>query len=415
MSRRHPDDTFELTLDAMAHGGSAVGHAQGRPVFVPYAIPGERIIARVVDDRGRYALAQGVTLLTPSPLRVRPRCPHFGPGRCGGCAFQHIAYEAQPDFKRDVVIDQLRRIGGFRDPVVHPTVPSPEAWGYRLSTTFYTDDAGRLCYPGTDGQTLIPIEECHIVRPELMELFEELALEEIPELERVRLHASSEGAPMIVLSTRDDQAPELEVDRPVSINFLLSDNEPVNLIGSSHVVYRVHGRRFRVTAGAFFHANLPQIERVIELVLDRLNLSGSETVLDLYAGVGTLTAFLAERASLVTAVESYPPAVTDADENLADFENVDLIEGSVEAVLPALTEQYDAAVLDPPPSGVDGRALDALAAVGPRALVYVSADPATLARDAKRLTQKGYRLIDVQPVDMLPQTAYIQCVAHFAR
>jgi len=408
-------DTIELTLDEMVHGGNALGRYRGRPIFVPYAIPGERIRARITDDRGRFAFAQGVTLLEPSAARVRPICPHFGPGRCGGCAFQHIAYEAQPDFKRDVVIDQLKRLGGFRNPDVHPTIPSPDAWAYRSHTTFQIDDAGRMCYIGTDGRSLIPIEECHIIRPELVELFEELSLDDIPQLDRVRLQVGSDGATMVILSTKDDEAPSLEVDLPVSINFLLSDNEPVNLIGSSHTDYIVHGRRFRVTAGAFFHPNIPQVEHMVDAVLERLNLTGSEAVLDLYAGVGTLTAFMAERAALVTSVESYPPAVTDADENLADLDNVDLIEGGVEAVLPELDEQYDAAVVDPPPSGMDGHALDALAAIGPRTLVYVSADPASLARDGKRLAQKGYRLVDVQPIDMAPQSYQIQSVAHFTR
>lgn len=408
-------DTIELTLAEMVHGGNALGRHQGRPIFVPYAIPGERILARIVDDRGRYAFAQGVTLLEPSPARVRPICPHFGPGRCGGCAFQHIAYEAQTDFKRDVVIDQLKRLGGVRNPVVHPTIPSPDAWAYRSHTTFQVDGEGRLCYLGTDGHSLIPIEECHIIRPELVELFEELAFDEIPALDRVRLQVGTDGAGMVILSTKDDEAPALEVDLPVSINFLLSDNEPVNLIGSSHTDYTLRGRTFRVTAGAFFHPNIPQTERLIDLVVERLDLTGRETVLDLYAGVGTFTAFIAARAALVTTVESYPPAVSDADENLSDFDNIDLIEGSVEAVLPQLSERYDAAVVDPPPAGMDGRALDALAAQAPRTLVYVSADPAALARDAKRLAQKGYRLVDTQPVDMQPQTYQIQCVAHFTR
>jgi 23S rRNA (uracil1939-C5)-methyltransferase len=152
---------------------------------------------------------------------------------------------------------------------------------------------------------------------------------------------------------------------------------------------------------------------LIDLMLDKLALRGPETVLDLYAGVGLFTAFLAERASLVTSVESYPPAVTDADMNLSDLDNVDLIEGTVEDVLPELEETYDAAVLDPPRTGVERHALDALAALGPRALVYVSCEPSTLARDAKRLVQKGYRLVDVTPVDMFPQTYHIECVAHF--
>ncbi len=409
------DDTFELTLDEMVHGGQALGRHAGRAIFVPYAIPGERILARLTDDRGRYAFAAGVTLLEPSPHRVEPRCPHFGPGGCGGCHFQHIDYAAQPGYKRDVVIDQLTRIGGFSDPVVHPTLPSPDAWAYRHHATFHVDAEGNLCFVGTDNQTLIPIEECHIIRPELLDLFYELNLDGIPELDRVRLQSGSDGDLMAILSTRDDEAPELEVTLPVSINFLLSDNEPVNLIGASHVTYAVRGRRFRVTAGGFFQVNLPQAAALVDLVLSRLDLRGGESVLDLYAGVGLFTAFIAERASLVTSVESYPPAVTDADENLADLDNIDLIEGNVEDVLPDLDGPFDAAVLDPPRTGLDVRALDALVAHAPGRIVYVSCEPSTLARDAKRLVKHGYRLVDVQPMDMFPQTYHIECVALMSR
>jgi 23S rRNA (uracil1939-C5)-methyltransferase len=399
----------------MVHGGQALGRHAGRAIFVPYAIPGERIVARITEDRGRYAFAEVVRVLEPSPHRVTPRCPHFGPGRCGGCHFQHVADAAQPGYKRDVVIDQFRRIGGFTDPPVQPTVPSPDAWAYRNHATFHVDEAGNLCYVGTDNATQVPIEECHIIQPALLDLLNELDFEGVTGLDRVRLQVGSGGDQMVVLSTGDDGPPELEVTMPVSVNFLLSDNEPVNLVGSSYVSYTVRGRTFRVTAGGFFQVNLPQAEALIDLVLDRLALRGPETVLDLYAGVGLFTAFLAERASLVTSVESYPPAVTDADVNLADLDNVDLIEGTVEDVLPELEGPYDLAVLDPPRTGVERHALDALAALAPHGLVYVSCEPSTLARDAKRLVQKGYHLVDVTPVDMFPQTYHIECVAHFTR
>ena len=409
------EQTIELTLHGMAHGGRAVGRHAGKAIFVPYAIPGERITARITDERKRYAFAEGVELLQASPQRVLPRCVHFGPEKCGGCHFQHIAYEAQLQYKREVVADQLQRIGGFADPPVRPTLPSPQPWAYRSHATFHVNADGRLCFVGTDNTTLVPIEECHILRPELWELLSLLDLD-VPELERVRLQVGS--APndrMIVLSTRDDSVPELLVDLPVSVNFLLSDNEPVNLVGESHVRYTVRGHTFRVTAGGFFQVNLPVAELLVDEVLDRLQLQGDEAVLDLYAGVGLFTAFLAERAALVTSVESYPPAVTDADANLADFDNVDLIEGNVEAVLPVLDESYDAVVLDPPRSGVDVRVLDALGELAPRTVVMVSCEPSTLARDAQRLVRKGYRLLSVQPLDMFPQTYHVESVAHFVR
>ncbi len=410
------DNTFELHLDEMVHGGNALGRHEGRPIFIPYTIPGEQIIARIVDDRKRFAFAEGVTLLDPpSPDRVEPRCPHFGPGRCGGCHFQHIDYQAQARFKHDVVIDQFKRIGGFANPPVQQTIASPDDWYYRSHVTFHVDAEGNLCFVSTDGETLLPIEECHIIRQELLDLFGELNLD-IPELDRVRLQVGSDPDDrMVIVSTKDDEPPEITVDLPVSINFLFNDNEPMNLIGRSYVTYTIRGRKFRVTAGGFFQVNLAQAETLVDLVLGHLNLQGTESVLDLYAGVGLFTAFIAERAGLVVSVESYPPAVTDADENLADLDNIDLVEGNVEDVLDDLEGPFDAAVVDPPRAGLDVDALDALVDLAPRLIVYVSCDPATLARDAKRLVGKGYKLVDVQPVDMFPQTYHIECVARFER
>jgi 23S rRNA (uracil1939-C5)-methyltransferase len=411
-----PDDVFELELTQMAHGGSAIGRHEGRTIFVPYAIPGERITARIVQDKGRFARAQGLTLLEASDARVTPRCPHFGPGRCGGCHWQHIDYPAQLEFKRQVVIDQMERLGGFHDLAVHPTMASPDPWQYRSHITFHLTGDGQLGFVSTDDEHVIPVEECHIIRPELLDLFYSLDLAGIDNLERVRLQVGTDGAErLVVLSTTDDQPPEIESDLPVSINFLFSDNEPFNLIGAGHVHYTIKGRTFRVTAGSFFQVNLPQAEVLVDLVLNRLDVHRPENVLDLYAGVGLFTAFLAERAALVTSVESYPPAVSDADDNLADFDNVDLIEGAVEDALPEQAGPYAAAVVDPPRTGMEPAALDALAALSPRKIVYVSCDPATLARDAKRLVAKGYRLIDVQPVDMFPQTYHIEAVGAFAR
>lgn len=409
-------DLFELELTGMAHGGSALGRHEGRTIFVPYAIPGERITARIVQDKGRFARAQGVTLLDPSEARVTPRCPHFGPGRCGGCQWQHIDYAAQLEFKQQVVIDQMERIGGFRDVIVHPTLPSPDPWQYRSHVTFHVTEDGRLGFVATDDEHVIPIEECHIIRPELLDLFYALDLSEISNLTRVRLQVGTEPEErMILISTADNAPPEIETDVPASISLLFEDDQPMSLIGSSHVHYTIKGRVLQVTAGGFFQVNLPQAETLVNLVLDRLNLQGGESVLDLYAGVGLVTAFLAERAGLVTSVESYSPAVADADANLADFDNVELIEGSVEDVLPELQGPFEAAVLDPPRTGMETSALDALMALAPRKIVYVSCDPATLARDAKRMAAKGYQLRDVQPVDMFPQTFHIEAVAAFER
>ncbi len=412
------NEPFELELTAMAHGGSAIGRHEGRAIFVPYALPGERITARIVQDKGRFAYAEGLTLLEPAESRIYPRCPHFGPKRCGGCHWQHMDYTAQLAFKRQIVIDQLTRIGKIETPLVHPTLASPQEWEYRSHITLHVSPDGRLGFVGTDDQTILPIDECHIMRPELLDLFEsfQIDLETNPNLDRVRFQVGSDPEDrLIALSTRDDELPFIELEVPASVSFLSADEFPEALIGVGNVHYTVHQKTFRVTAGSFFQVNLPQAAALVELALARLDLKGHERVLDLYSGVGLFTAFLAERASLVTAVESFEPAVDDADHNLTPYDNVDLVEGPVEEVLESLDERFDAAIVDPPRSGMEGVALDGLVACAPSRIVYVSCDPATLARDAKRLSVHGYNLIEVQPVDMFPQTYHIESVALFQK
>lgn len=401
---------IEIELAAMAHGGSALGRHDQRTIFVPYTIPGERVRARIVQDRGRVAFAEGVQLIEASADRVYPRCPHFGPGRCGQCQWQHIDYPAQLLLKQDVLADQLARIGGFDEADVQPVIPAPEPWGYNYHMTMIAGEAGQPGFAGVDEGRIILIEECHVMHPDLWALYEQLDLQ-FDGLRRLRLQIGSDGSPMLILTMADDNAPELHTDMPASVNMLLSDNEPVNLIGDSHSRYEVGGRSFRVTAGSFFRPHVAQLDTLVSIVVDALELTGGAAVLDLYGGVGLFSAFVADRAGLVTLIDSYPPAVTDAESNLADFEHVDLIEGAVEDVLSELDEPYDAAVLDPPREGLSAEVIDTLAAMQIQRLVYVSSDPATLARDAKRLSRQGYRLGRVQPIDLAPQTYYLDSVA----
>ena len=409
-------DTFELVPFAMAHGGAALGRHAGRIIFVPYGIPGERVRVEITDDRDQYAYARIVEIVEPSPDRAEPPCPHFGPGLCGGCHFQHIDYERQLEIKREVVRDQIERIGKFKEPVVHPTLASPAPWQYRFHSTFTMTEDGAPAFTSDDNRRLIPIEVCYIIHPALLGLFERLDFEP-GNISRMKLQAGSDPEDrMLVIQTDDDLPPEIEVDFPVSINMLLSDNEPVNLIGDSKVTYEVFERPFRVTAGGFFQVNVPVAEILVEQVLGALDLQGDEVLLDLYSGVGLFSAFLAERAGLVVSVESYPPAVTDAETNLADLENVDLVEGPVEAVLEDLAGPFDGIVVDPPRAGLGVEVVDELGRLAAPTLVYVSCDPATLARDARRLVERhGYRLVDVQPVDMFPQTFHIESVAVLRR
>ncbi len=402
---------FELHLTAMAHGGDALGRHEGKVIFVPYAIPGEEALVEMVEDKGRYARGRVVEILSPSPHRVTPPCPHFGPGKCGGCQWQHIAYQAQLEFKAAVVGNQLARLGRLPDVSVKRLIPSASPWHYRNHVQFSVGDDGRLGFVATTGRRVETIEACYLLHPLLEELFAALDLE-LPGLARLSLRAGvNTGDQMMIFETHDDLPPALESDLPVSCVLLLSDGTPVNLIGSNHITEVVAERRFRISAASFFQVNTAAAEELVRVVGEYLAPAGDETLLDAYCGVGTFALSLADKVGYVIGIEEDAGAVADARLNVAELTNVEFIEGSVEAFLPQLDRPIDLAVLDPPRQGCKPEALAALIELAPRRIVYVSCDPATLARDARKLAGGGYQLVEVQPVDMFPQTYHIESVA----
>jgi 23S rRNA (uracil1939-C5)-methyltransferase len=411
------DETIELTLTAMAHGGAALGRHQGRVIFVRGGIPGERVRAQIIEDKERFAHAHVVEVLAPSPDRVIPRCPHVP--ECGGCNWQHIDYSRQLELKTDIVRDQLTRIGRIVDPPVRPTLASPLPWLYRNRVTFSVSEGGQLGFKKAASHEVVPIVECHITDPRLMLVYDHLDLD-LPGLLRITLLAGEDPDDLLVaFETEGDQEPSLSVDFPLSCVHLVGGKDaiPVNLVGNNHVTHHLAGHRYRVSAGRFFQVNSAVAEMLVEQVLGWLGPSPEETVLDAYCGVGLFTLPLAAHADSVIAVELDPGATEDLIKNLGEIANVDVVEGPVEAVLPDLadTEPLHAAVVDPPRQGLDVAVIDALIEAGPSRLVYVSCDPATLARDVKRLTRGGYALEAVQPFDMFPQTYHIESVSRLVR
>jgi len=286
---------LELHLTAMAHGGDALGRHEGKVIFVPYTIPGEEALVEIVEDKGTYARAQLIETLSPSPHRVDPPCPHFGPGKCGGCQWQHIAYPAQLEFKAAVVGDQLARLGRLPDVPVRQTIPSPSPWHYRNHVQLAVSDDGRLGFVATDGHRVETIEVCYLLHPLLEELFVALNLE-LPGLARLSLRAGiNTGDQMIIFETQDDEPPALESDLPVSCVLLLFDGTPVNLIGNNYLTEVVARRRFHVSATSFFQVNTAAAEELVRVAGEYLAPAGDETLLDAYCGVGTFALSLADQ------------------------------------------------------------------------------------------------------------------------
>ena len=360
------------------------------------------------------------SLSAASADRVTPQCPHFGPGRCWGCQWQHIDYPAQLLLKQDVLADQLARIGQLPDRLIasalRPLTPAPEQWEYNQSLTLMRAKDGAWGLRRERGG-IEPIDECHLAHPDLLDTLVELDLE-YDRAQRMTLRRSSNGRMMLIFDVDDEEDPDLVTDLPLSVNLLLPDREPINLIGDAHSHFQIGGRGFRVTAGSYIRNNIGALEPLLAEVKNALRLNGHERVLDLYAGVGIFSAFMAQRAALVTLVESYPPAVSDADVNLMDLDHIDVIEGQVESVLADMVDaeaNYDVALLDPPNTGLNKDVIRDLSRLQVKRIVYVSGDPASLARDSKLFIDAGFKLRELQPIDLAPQTYYIDAVARFER
>ncbi len=400
----------EMRLEKMAHGGEALGFHEGRAIFVAGGIPGERVRVELEEEHRTWARARLLEVLEPSPFRVEPPCPYFG--KCGGCQWQHIDYQAQLQFKREILAEQLSRIGGLEAEVL-PTIPSPWPWHYRNSVRFRVTPEGMLAFQALRSADLVVIEECYILHPLVEEVLEALEME-LPPISSLKVKVGVRtGQQLLILEAAGKEVLELSTELPISCVLIPPSGPPVVMAGSDFIQEEVAGRLYRISAMSFFQANTPQAERMVELVGEFLAPEGSETLLDGYCGVGLFGLALAEKVARVIGVEENPFAVNDAllNAEAQGAGNVTFINGRMEEVLGQLEERVDLAVVDPPRTGMERRALEGLLRLRPRRLVYVSCDPATLARDLAFLVKGGYELEKVQPVDMFPQTFHIESVS----
>jgi len=253
-----------------------------------------------------------------------------------------------------------------------------------------------------------------------MELVSQIEVEKL-EVDRIGFRVGAKGEAMLIFESESGEPPDVELELPISVATVNKAGEAFTMIGDDHLIYEVNGRAFRVSPGSFFQVNTALAEALVKVVMERLGMRGGETVLDLYCGVGLFSAFIAPIAARVVGVESFAPAVRDAEVNLDEFENVELYESPVELAVDHIEATLASrasnlrVLLDPPRAGCDKSVIAALIKLAAPCIVYVSCDPATLARDARRLIGGGYRLVSAQPLDMFPQTHHIEIVAMFER
>lgn len=432
---------IEIDLTDIAFGGDALGRLDGEIVFVPYGLPGERVLARPGFRKRDYMRAEVIEVVRPAPARVTPRCRYFG--NCGGCQWQHAAYSFQLAMKRRMIVDQLRRIGGFEDAeeLVREPVGMIEPWEYRNHVRFTLGRKyGDLGYTYRDSHRLLPVDYCDIAHPAINEVLRTIQRRCAGlKAHQIIVRCSSNTGDLLV-SPRLPMIPELESGQPELADEILD-------------------RRFHISGAAFFQVNTRREQRgkvplpfgwpglgsqaqaggpasegsppaatgekrvpsegwysIADLlaltVLERLEAGPDDVVVDAYSGVGTFSALLGPRVKRVVGIEESKAAVKDAVRNTEDLDNVRFIAAKTENVLGDLDEsRIDSVLLDPSRPGCAPAVIGALIERRPRRVLYVSCDAATLARDLRLLREGGYRIDAVEPLDMFPQTYHVECVA----
>ena len=436
---------LELNIESFGAQGEGVAKYDGMPIFIPCALPGERVSALIVKTEKRYAFGKLLQVLSPSPSRTEPPCSCYP--QCGGCVCQHMSYDAQLQFKRAQVENCMRHIAGI-DVEVQPILGMEDPWHYRSKISmpvsgtwdhpligYYAQRSHRVIDTDTCLLAREPAERaCRAVRQwitrEGIAPYQEESHTGL--LRHIMVRINRQGQLMLVLvingkkikqwesllTILHDQVPEL-VSLCVSPNekrgnVILGDSYQV-LWGQERLREELCGNVFQLSPLSFFQVNPIQTEKLYGTALEFAGLRGNETVADLYCGVGSISLMLAKSSARVIGVEIVPDAVKDAVINAREnkIENASFICGPSEAVLPDLVREGmrpDVIVLDPPRKGAEKNVLDAIVACGPSRVVYVSCNPATQARDARILVEGGYHPERCQPVDMFCQTAGVETV-----
>ncbi|MFC4077634.1 23S rRNA (uracil(1939)-C(5))-methyltransferase RlmD [Salinithrix halophila] len=446
-----PGDSFELTVTGLSHTGDGVGKTEGGfAVFIPLALPGEKVRVKVTKVKKTYAHAGLEEVLKASPDRVEAHCPVFE--ACGGCQLQHLAYPAQLDRKRRQVEDAFKRLGGLDHVRVLPVLGMEEPWYYRnkAQVPFGRGREGTVAgFYAAGSHQIVEFDQCMIQQlpnDRTIQRVKKLAIElDIPPYDEkshrgVLRHVlvrtgTNTGEVMVVLVTNGAYLPSHkrlvtrlreEIPGLTSIvqnihtkrsNVVLGQENRV-LWGKPVIVDTIGDIRFVISPHSFFQVNPVQTKILYDQVKKAAALTGKETVIDAYCGIGTIGLYLARDAAQVLGVESIPQAVEDARVNAEanGIEHASFEAGKAEEIMPRWAEKGirpEVIVVDPPRKGCDPEFLIACTNMSPDRLVYVSCNPATLARDAAFLVERGYRTEEVQPVDMFPHTNHVECVTVF--
>ncbi|MFG2339596.1 class I SAM-dependent RNA methyltransferase [Streptomyces yangpuensis] len=422
-------EEYEVEVGPVAHGGHCIARtAEGRVLFVRHTLPGERVVAKVTegDADSRFLRADAITVLDASKDRVEAPCAYAGPGKCGGCDWQHAKPGAQRRLKGEVVAEQLKRLAGLTaeeagwDGTVMPAegdkLPAGQVPQWRTRVQYAVDADGTVGLRKHRSHEIEPVDHCMIAAPGVSELG--IEKQDWPQMATVEaIAATGSQDRQVVLTPRPGgRLPLVELDKPVSVLRVEEKDGGVHRVhGRPFVRERADGRTYRVGMGGFWQVHPQAADTLIKAVMQGLMPRKGEMALDLYCGVGIFAGALAERlgeTGAVLGIESTKRAVEDARHNLADFPRVRIEQGKVETVLPktGITE-CDLVVLDPPRAGAGKQTVRHVAGLSARRIAYVACDPAALARDLAYFAEAGYKPRTLRVFDLFPMTHHVECVA----
>ncbi len=418
-------EEIKLDIKFMTFKGNGGGRLDGKVIFVPYTVTGDEILIRITEDRKNYSIGKLEKILTPSPWRAPPTCPHFG--LCGGCHWQHIDPSVHEVLKRKILEDLLQEMAGLKEIPLLSVVPSAQPYGYRVRIQLKVE-GNKIGFFEERSHRVIEIDRCPIAHPIINAILQHIQKKPFPfsGVEGIEINVSpEEGKGIFIfhlnLSGQRKIFPlkELLQSFPLLKGIAVVRRKRWTTLGDpilnvSTTLKRL-GRervfRLRVSPGSFFQVNLGQNLELIQTVLDFGEFKGSERVLDLYAGIGNFTLPLAMEAEWVLGIEESKKAVADARFNAEGngIKNCQFLSGSVEGSLKTFGGKSDLILLDPPRMGAK-RALDQIVRLGPRKIIYVSCEPTTLSRDLRLFCERGYFLRKLCLIDMFPQTYHMEVV-----
>ncbi len=451
------NDIIKLNIEKTDSSGRGIAYIDGKICFAKGTLQGETVMAKIYTVHNSYITAEAIEIITPSPVRRYDYCPSSG--KCGGCPLSHIDYATQLKIKRQHVVDTLSRIGAIEnaDEITAPTLGMDVPEKYRNKMVFpISQSEGRATggFYAQRSHDVIELVSCRVgeecstkVLHTTLAFMNEYKIPAYDEkthrgfIRRVFVRTGYHSRDlMVVISTFNEKIKHLDklCDMLLSTDFgdytlksiilnvnsaknnLVLGNKNITLWGDGTIKDSILGLSFTISPHSFFQVNPVQTERLYQKALDLASLDSTKTVLDIYCGIGTISLCAAKQAKKVIGVEIVDAAIQDAQKNAQEngLLNTEFLCGAAENIVPELIargEKPDVVIIDPPRKGSDEKTLSAILTASPEKIVYVSCNPATLARDAKFLTNGGYRMVCATPVDMFPNTEHVECVTKFER